>query len=111
MKTFKKIALVSAIAVAPFAVQAGLTPMEDSLMGNTTAQAGITIEIELGAGGIDIDSIVYTDEGTVTLENINIGLAGNITQTIDVNAAGDLEIVASAPGTVAITMGGVSLVR
>jgi hypothetical protein len=106
MKTFQKIALVSAIAAAPFAVQADLTPMDDSLMGNTTGQAGVTIEIELGDGGIDIGSVVYTDEGSVTLENINVGLAGTITQTIDVNAAGDLEITSSAPGSVNITMGG-----
>jgi hypothetical protein len=106
MKTFQKIALVSAIAAAPFAVQADLTPMTESLMGDTTGQAGVTIEIELGTGGIDIGSVVYTDEGTVTLENINVGLTGVITQTIDVNAAGDLEIVASAPGSVAVTVGG-----
>ena len=43
MKTFQKIALVSAIAAAPFAAQADLTPMDDSLMGNTTGQAGVTI--------------------------------------------------------------------
>lgn len=106
MKTFQKITLVAAIAAAPFAAQADLTPMTESLMGDTTGQAGVTIEIELGTGGIDIGSVVYTDEGSVTLENINVGLTGVITQTIDVNAAGDLEIVASAPGSVAITMGG-----
>jgi hypothetical protein len=106
MKTFQKIALVSAIAAAPFAAHADLTPMTESLMGDTTGQAGVTIEIELGTGGIDIGSVVYTDEGSVTLENINVGLTGVITQTIDVNAAGDLEIVASAPGSVAVTVGG-----
>jgi hypothetical protein len=106
MKTFKKIALVSAIATAPFMAQAELVSMDEALMGETTGQAGVTIEIELGAGGIDIGSVVYTDEGSVTLENINIGLAGTITQTVDVNAAGDLEITSTAPGSVAITMGG-----
>ncbi len=105
MKTFQKIALVSAITTASFAAQAELKAMDDALMGDTTGQAGVTIEIELGAGGIDIGSVVYTDEGTVTLENINVGLTGTITQEIDVNAAGDLVIQASAPGSVAITMG------
>jgi hypothetical protein len=106
MKTFQKIALVSAITTASFAAQAELKAMDDALMGDTTGQAGVTIEIELGAGGIDIGSVVYTDEGTVTLENINIGLTGTITQEIDVNAAGDLEITSTAPGSVAITAGG-----
>jgi hypothetical protein len=106
MKTFQKITLAAAISAAPFMAQAELTPMDDALMGDTTGQAGVTVEIELGAGGIDIGSVVYTDEGSVTLENINVGLTGTITQTIDVNAAGDLEMTASAPGSVAITMGG-----
>jgi len=61
MKTFQKIALVSAIAAAPFAVQADLVPMEEALMGNTTGQAGVTIEIDLGNDGIKVGSVVYTD--------------------------------------------------
>ena len=106
MKTFKKLALVSAIAAAPFMAQAELVSMDETLMGQTTGQAGVTIEMELGAGGIDIGSVVYTDEGTVTLEKINVGLTGTITQTIDVNAAGDLEMTMSAPGAISISMGG-----
>lgn len=105
MKTFQKIALVSAIAAAPFAAQADLTPMDDSLMGNTTGQAGVTIEIDLGNDGIGIGSVVYTDTantdttdgGTVTLENINIGLTGVLTQTIDVSENGDLVMGMTMP--------------
>jgi hypothetical protein len=129
MKTFQKIALVSAIAAAPFAVQADLTPMDDSLMGNTTGQAGVTIEIDLGNDGIKVGSVVYTDTahqindvnnvapgaagyiattadgGSVALENISINLTGTIVQTIDVSETGDLVMTASAPGVMAIAAG------
>lgn len=108
MKTFQKIALVSAIAAAPFAAQADLTPMDDSLMGNTTGQAGVTIEIDLGTDGIGIGSVVYTDtdtDGALSLENINVGLTGTLVQTIDVGANGDLEMTMSSPGTLSISAG------
>lgn len=129
MKTFQKIALVSAIAAAPFAVQADLTPMDDSLMGNTTGQAGVTIEIDLGDDGIKVGSVVYTDTahqvvdvngvspgdagyiettedgGSVALENINVNLTGVLTQTIDVSENGDLEMTMSSPGSLTVSMG------
>ena len=61
MKTFQKIALVSAIAAAPFAAQAGLVSLEEAEMSNVTGQAGVTIEIDLGTDGIKVGSVVYTD--------------------------------------------------
>ena len=90
MKTFQKIALVSAIAAAPFAVQADLTPMEDSLMGNTTGQAGVTVEISIGGSGISIGEIEYADEGSVLIQNVTVNNVNNLTQTIDVDAEGNL---------------------
>ena len=113
MKTFQKIALVSAIAAAPFAAQADLTPMDDALMGDTTGQAGVTIEIDLGAAGIKIGEVIYTDTatatdtdgGSVSLDNINIGLTGTLVQTIDVDASGDLKMEVSAPGSLTISAG------
>jgi hypothetical protein len=57
MKAFKKLALVTAIAAAPFA-QAELVTLEDSLLGEMTGQAGISIELDTL---ITIDSFTYTD--------------------------------------------------
>ena len=61
MKTFQKITLAAAISAAPFMAQAELTPMDDALMGDTTGQAGVTIEIDLGNDGIKVGEVVYTD--------------------------------------------------
>jgi hypothetical protein len=106
MKTFKKIALVSAIAAAPFAAHAGLTPMADSLMGNTTAQAGVTIEIDISGDGITVGEVEYIDEGSVLLQNINISNA-DITQKIDVVTDGSLVIETSAITDLTVNIGNI----
>jgi len=107
MKTFQKIALVSAIAAAPFAAQAELVSMDEVSMGNTTGQAGVTIEIDIEGAGIGIGSVVYTDEGSLSLNSISItgtNAAGDanqkmsLTQTVDVLANGDLELVVTPQG-------------
>jgi hypothetical protein len=107
MKTFQKIALVSAIAAAPFAAQADLTPMDDSLMGNTTGQAGVTIDMTIEGDGIQIGSIVYTDEGSVKINEVSLtgtNAAGDanqaitLSQTIDVLESGDLQLVITPEG-------------
>jgi hypothetical protein len=102
-------------------------------MGNTTGQAGVTIEIDLGDDGIKVGSVVYTDTahdvqvadvngvapgdagyietlesrdgGSVALENINVNLTGVLTQTIDVSENGDLEMTMSSPGSLTVSMG------
>jgi hypothetical protein len=107
MKTFQKIALVSAIAAAPFAVQADLTPMEDSLMGDTVGQAGVTIEIDISGDGITVGEVEYIDEGSVLLQNINISNA-NITQKIDVVTDGSLVIETSAITDLTVRIGNIN---
>ena len=132
MKTFQKIALVSAIAAAPFTAQA-MEALDDSVLAATTGQAGVTIEIDLGNDGIKVGSVVYTDTahtgqvadtngvqpggvgyidtqgtidgGTVTLENINVNLTGTLVQTIDVSSNGDLEMTMSSPGALTLSAG------
>jgi hypothetical protein len=111
MKTFQKIALVSAIAAAPFAAQAELKAMDDALMGETTGHAGVTVEIDIAAGGVTIGEVEYIDTaggtiggGSVLLQNINISNA-DITQTIDVDADGSLVLGVSAIDNLTLTLG------
>jgi hypothetical protein len=114
MKTFQKIALVSAIAAAPFAAQADLTPMDDSLMGNTTGQAGVTIEIDIAGSGISVGEIEYTDTagltdgdgGSVKLQNLVISNVNGLKQTIDVKEGGDLVIGMTELAGVQVSLGG-----
>lgn len=112
MKTLKKITLASAIAAAPFMAQAELTPMDDALMGNTTGQAGVTIEINIQDTGVTVGEVEYVDEGSVLVKGVtltgwdasaNSGAGGadevNITQKIDVLDDGSLQMINStAPG-------------
>ncbi len=69
MKAFKKLALVSAIAAAPFA-QAEMVAIDDALMSEMTGQAGITIELSTE---VKIGDVIYTD--TDGLDNAGGSLA------------------------------------
>lgn len=70
MKGLKKLALVTAIAAAPFAANADMKALDDSAMGNVTGQAGVTIELETR---VSIGEFTYTDEGTFAVSDIEIG--------------------------------------
>ena len=77
MKGLKKIALVSAIAAVSSVAQAELKALDDTMMGDLTGQAGISIELNTN---VDIGAIVYTDTdsgGKMVMSNISIGGAGN----------------------------------
>ncbi len=72
MKAFKKLALVSAIAAAPFA-QAEMVAIDDALMGEMTGQSGISIELD---ATVSIGSVIYTDTdqgGSLELNTIVLG--------------------------------------
>ncbi len=76
MKAFKKLALVTAIAAAPFA-QAELTSIDDAALSDMTGQAGISIEL---SAKVDIGSVVYTDTdglannaGSLAITGITLG--------------------------------------
>ena len=104
MKFLQKATLAAAIAAAPFAAQAELKALDDSTLSATTGQAGVTIEIDIAGDGISIGEIEYTDEGSVALENIKINNA-DITQTIDVDADGNLLLGVSAIDDLTLTVG------
>ncbi len=73
MKAFQKLALVSAIAAAPFA-QAELTSIDDAALSDMTGQAGISIEL---SAQVSIGSVVYSDTnglGTTAAETGTLGL-------------------------------------
>lgn len=91
MKFLKKASLAAAIAAAPFAAQAGgMVALDDATMSDVTGQAGVTIEITIGGSGISVGEIEYTDEGSVSLQNLRVNNVTNLTQTIDVDTNGNL---------------------
>jgi hypothetical protein len=122
MKTFQKIILASAIAAAPFAAQAELVAVSDNFLGETTGQAGVTIDMTIDGDGIEVGSVVYTDEGSVKINAISLtgtNAAGDLnqaitlSQTIDVLESGDLQLVMTPEGGeqyLNISVGSVDLV-
>jgi len=89
MKGLKKVALVSAIAAASAGAQAELKALDDSMMGELTGQAGLTIDLETEW---TIGEFAYHDAGYVLLQNMSMGgngggLLDNIRLTIDVAGA------------------------
>jgi len=107
MKALKKLTLATAIAAAPFMAQAELKMIDDESLSTMTGQAGVTIET---TALVNIGQVAYVDEntaesaagaadgnyGVVAIDGIslsdNTGGAVAITQTIDVNSDGELEI-------------------
>lgn len=101
MKGLKKVALVSAIAAISAGAQAELKALDDTLMGEMTGQAGLTIDIETKW---TLGEFMYKDGGSVVIQNINLGgstnaadnvasanggYLDNIRLTIDVAGAGN----------------------
>ncbi|TDT41563.1 hypothetical protein DES49_1659 [Halospina denitrificans] len=75
MKGLNKLALATAVAAAPFATQA-MEPMSDQAMGETTGQAGVTIELSTE---MSIDQIAYSqgaDTGSFLVNNLEVGGIG-----------------------------------
>ncbi|WP_203300691.1 DUF6160 family protein [Marinobacter sediminum] len=89
MKGLKKIALVAAVAAAPFAANAELQALNDASMGAVTGQAGVTIDL---SANVTIGEIAYEDQGFLAFSDVSISGQGgtdldDIRLTIDV--AGD----------------------
>jgi|AntRauTorcE11898_2_1112593.scaffolds.fasta_scaffold33693_1 hypothetical protein len=109
MKGLKKIALCSAVALAPFAANAELKALDDTAMGSVTGQAGVTIDISNTR--VDIGEIAYQDQGFLALSGVKLGgesvfddadassdFLDDIRLTIDV-AGTDIDLGAPAPAT------------
>lgn len=80
MKGLKKLALVTAVAAAPFA-QAEMTAMDDSFLAGMTGQAGITIDVDLQ---MTIDAIKYVDDDGATRAALDLNGDGD---TLDADEA------------------------
>ena len=116
MKAFQKLALVTAIAAAPFA-QAELTSIDDSDLSNMTGQAGISIDL---SAQIAVGSVTYTDTdgypgvdaaGTIGIGQIYLGGAGAVDgfNDLDTNNALDgikIDIDVDAGAGLVIHLGG-----
>lgn len=75
MKGLNKLALATAVAAAPFATQA-MEPMSDKAMGETTGQAGVTIELDTN---LSMDQIAYSqgeNTGSFLVNDVEIGGIG-----------------------------------
>lgn len=113
MKGLKKIALATAVAAAPFAAQAELKALDDSMMSNVTGQSGVTIELETKVG---IGEFVYTDDGEFAVKDIVIGGDGvatgdttrdtlnNLALEIDVESDGDAVIHVTTTESATVTL-------
>ena len=108
MKGLKKIALVSAVALAPFAANADLKALNDSDMSSVTGQAGVTIDL---SANVSIAEIAYQDQGFLAISGVSLaGQNGtdldNIRLTIDVAGDGsDLGNTAMASAYLGGTVG------
>jgi len=127
MKFLKKASLAVSIAAVSFAANAELVAMDEMAMSAATGQAGIDLDIQLtGTDAIGIGSIVYTDTanadgtdgGSLSISNIQIGVADNadgtpgtleLTNAIDITSAGNLQIVGGAVDGLLVSVGSVDL--
>jgi len=102
MKGLNKIALVTAIAAAPFAAHAELQVMDDAAMSAATGQAGLTIAIrDINISGIDT---------TITIDVAGASDAGTFTAAAGGSAIADGDLVISLSETdFNMSVGNVSL--
>jgi uncharacterized protein DUF6160 len=98
MKGLKKIALCSAVALAPFAANADLKALNDSAMSDVTGQAGVTIDL---SANVSIGEIAYQDQGFLALSDITLGGAAPGTALDDIRLTIDVAGDGSDLGTAA----------
>ncbi|MDK9558165.1 DUF6160 family protein [Marinobacter sp. M216] len=73
MKGLKPTLLALCVAGVQPAAMAEIQMLDDSVMGNITGQAGVTIELETK---LNIDRFIYTDEGSLEINEIFVGGGG-----------------------------------
>lgn len=102
--TFKKIALVTAIAAAPFSAFAAES-LDDATLSGVTGQDGIAINLGLNVttnaiihdtDGIDNVSTAYSFDGAIIVTGLNINTQGNDIR-VEVDAGDSSTAVGTAP--------------
>ncbi|QCF26228.1 DUF6160 family protein [Hydrocarboniclastica marina] len=96
MKGLKKIALVTAIAAAPFAAQAELTALNDVSMGDVTGQAGVTIDL---SANVSIKEIAYEDKGFLVIDGMTLGGNRGVIAAGGAAALDDIRLTIDVAGT------------
>ncbi|MAL96834.1 MAG: hypothetical protein CL583_00110 [Alteromonadaceae bacterium] len=96
MKGLKKIALVTAIAAAPFAAQAELTALNDASMGDVTGQAGVTIDL---SANVSIKEIAYEDKGFLVIDGMTLGGNRGVIAAGGAAALDDIRLTIDVAGT------------
>jgi hypothetical protein len=99
MKGLKKIALCSAVALAPFAANADLKALNDSDMSSVTGQAGVTIDL---SADVSIGEIAYEDQGFLAISDVTLGGAAPGTSLDDIRLTIDVAGDGSDLGTAAL---------
>lgn len=82
MKGLKPTMLALCVAGVPPAAMAEIQRLDDSTMGNITGQAGVTIELETR---LNIDRFIYTDEGSMEINDIFVGGANRTDMFSEMN--------------------------
>jgi len=82
MKGLKPTLLALCVAGVPPAATAEIHSLDDSAMGMITGQAGVTIELETK---LNIDRFIYTDEGSLEVNNIFVGGANRTDMFSEMN--------------------------
>ncbi|AOY87954.1 hypothetical protein BKP64_07085 [Marinobacter salinus] len=82
MKGLKLSLLALCIAGVPPGVMAEIQRLDESVMGNITGQAGVTIELETK---LNIDRFIYTDEGSLEINDISVGGANRTDMFSEMN--------------------------
>jgi len=96
MKGLKKIALCSAVALAPFAANADLKALNDSDMSSVTGQAGVTIDL---SANVTVGEIAYKDGGFLALSGVALGGSGIISGDAAATALDDIRLTIDVVGT------------
>ena len=82
MKGLKPTLLALCVAGVPPAAMAEIRSLDDSAMGMITGQAGVTIELETK---LNIDRFIYTDEGSLEVNDIFVGGANRTDMFSEMN--------------------------